>query len=238
METSFIILIILLMSTILAIYKLYKSELNSKNFIICIYLYVLLSLFLVSIIGKYTSTLSIVDLQNTGKMIIIYFILAFSGLCLIFNDIAFVNHIGLLLICISIGLTIGVTYKNSKNINSALIMTSVIVCIFTIIAFCSEKGQLLEFDSWLPYLSHILFAIIIIQLLYSFFYGTNEKFQDIMSWTIVILFIGFILSDTSKIILDSKILNCHTHACINYPKKIVGLLLNYVNIFVNLNSNK
>lgn len=238
LNNTFIILVILLMATMYTIYKMYQTNVNSKNFIICVYLYVLLSLFFVSIIGQYTATLSITNSENVGKMAITYLILAFSGICLILNDNIFVNHFGLLLLCISIGLTIGVTYKNSKNISDALMITGIIVFTFTMIAFSSNENQLLTFDSWIPKLTFLLCVIIIIELLYFVFYGINKNFPTIISGTVVLIFIAFILSDTSKLILDSKSLSCRVHSCINYPEKVVGLLLDYINIFVNLNSNK
>jgi len=238
MNNTVIILVLLLMSTMYAIYKMYKSDVNQKNFIVCVYLYILLSLFFVSIISQYTATLSITDSQNVGKMVITYFILAFSGLCLIYNDDIFVNHFGLLLLCISLGLTIGVTYRNSKNISYALMLTSIIVFTFTMIAFNSNESQLLSFKSWIPKLTSLLCVIIMIELLYFAFYGRNENFNTIMSGTVVLVFVAFILSDTSKLILDSNSLSCQVHSCINYPKRVVNLLLDYINIFVRLNSNK
>jgi FtsH-binding integral membrane protein len=237
-EHMYLILVLLMMAVLYAIYKMYQTEVNSKNFIVCVYLYVLLSLFLITLIGKYTSTLSITESQNVGVIIVSYFIMAFGGLFLIFQDKMFMNHIGLLLLCLSIGLIIGVSFRYANNIRNALILSSIIIFIFTLIAFCSNEEQLLKFKDWLPYLTILLFIIIVAEVGYLFLYGYNENFKKIMNATIIILFLGFVLSDTSKIMLESKNLNCIVHNCINYPKNVVGLLLDYVNIFVRMTSNK
>lgn len=237
-DNVFIILIVLLMATILAIYKMYQTQVNSANFIKCIYLYLLLSIVFITLLSRYTATLPITESQNIGKMIILYFIAAFAGMSLTFINEPYVNHLGLLLLCIGISLTIGVTYRNSKNINEALILTTIIVFAFTLIAFNSNEKQLASFQSWLPSLTSILCLIICIELGYVLFFGINENFNKIMSATVILLFLGFILADTSKLIINSKKLECQVHSCVNYPNKIMGLLLDYLNIFVRMNDYK
>jgi FtsH-binding integral membrane protein len=59
-----------------------------------------------------------------------------------------------------------------------------------------------------------------------------------MSATIILLFSGFVLADTAKLIDKSKYLGCDTHSCVNYPKNATSLLLDYMNIFVNMSNYK
>ena len=237
-DNVFIIFVVLFMATIFALYKIYQTEVTSQNFIRGVYLYILLSIVFITLLSQYTATLSITDSQNVGKMIILYLITAFASLSLIFNNNIYVNHLGLLLLCMSISLTMGVTYKNSKNINEALILTTIIVFGLTMITFSSNETQLLSFTSWLPSLTMILCLVIIVELGYMLFFGINETFHKIMAGTVVLLFSGFILADTAKLMLDSKDLGCVTHSCINYPKNVVNLLLDYINIFVRMNDYK
>ena len=236
-DNVLIIMIVLLLSTLYALYKMYQTQVDSKTFITCIYLYLLLSLTLISILSKYTATLSITDSENVGKMVILYFIIACSGLLFIFNSSPLMNHIGLLLLCISMSLVIGVTYRNSKNISDALIATSFIVLALTLFVFSSNETTLTSFTSWLPSLTSILCLLIIVELSYGLLYGPNEQFYKMASIFTVILFVWFILADTSKLLIESKQLNCQTHSCINYPQKTVGLLLDYINLFTSLNNS-
>ena len=235
MDNVFIILIVLLMSTLFAIYKMYQTKVTGDSFIKCIYLYILLSILFISILTKYTASLSITEAENMGKMIILYFIIGFSGLSLIYGNNPYANHLGLALLCISLSLTMGVIYKKSTNFTDALMMTSVLIFAFTMIVFYSNEKQLISFVSMLTSLTNILCVIIIIMFAYIYFGNKNETFRKILSGATILLFLGYILADTSKILLDSKILNCDVHSCINYPKKTVSLLLDFVNIFVNMN---
>jgi FtsH-binding integral membrane protein len=234
----FIVLIVLLLSVMVAIFNIYKAKVNSMSYLKGIYLYILMAIIFITLLSKYTSKMSITDSQNITKMIILYFISAFAGLCLIYNDKIFVNHLGLALLCFALSLIIGTIFRDSTNIINALIMTSIVVCIFTFIVFNSNEKQLLNFKSWIPYLTLMLFGIIIVDLVGICTLNITENFSNVMSIITVLVFMGFILADTSKILLKSKNLKCLTHECINYPKESISLLLDYVNIFVNMNKYK
>jgi FtsH-binding integral membrane protein len=231
----FVVLIILLMGIMWAIFDLYKRQVDGWTFLRGVYLYIALSVIFVAIIGKYLSGLSITEHENMGKMIVLYFLGAFIGLCMIYSDAMVVNHLGLALLCISIGLVMGVTFRNSTNIVNALVMTSIIIIIFTSIAFFSSEKGLMMFKSWLPYLVGLLVMIIVVDLLGTFAFGGRENFGIFMSYFTVLVFMGFLLADTSKLLIDMKKLGCVKHSCINYPRSAVGLLLDYANIFVNMN---
>ena len=106
------------------------------------------------------------------------------------------------------------------------------------IAFRSSEEILMKMDSWLPTLRWILFAIIIIELSYLLLFGHNDMFYNIMAVIVITLFVFFILSDTSRLLLESKKLECKTHSCVNYPLKSSKLVLDYINIFVRLLKRK
>lgn len=65
-------------------------------------------------------------------------------------------------------------------------------------------------------------------------FGPNETLNNVINGIIVLLFVGIIISDTSKLLVDSKIEMCPDHACINYPLKASSLALDVANIFVRL----
>lgn len=229
----------MLFSTMFLIFKSYSTPLNSKTFLVNIYLYILMAILFVGLTGKYAESLNITNINNVWQMTILYFIMAFGGIYMMTYGELHINHIGFFLMLLALSLIIGVSYKYSTNIIQATTITSIIIAILTMIAFISDEKTLLKMTSWLPNLTIILLGIIIVELGYMFLFDYNAKFSTMMSITVVVLFIFFILSDTSRLILESKNLKCDTHYCVNYPLKSSSLILDYLNVFLRLlNINK
>lgn len=232
-----IILLCMLFVTMFMIYKMYQTKLTSKTFLINIYLYILVGLLFVSFMGMFTKNMEIVEYEHTFKFIIVYFIAVCSGIFLMISDKLFINHIGFLLMLLGLSLIIGSSFKYSKNILQATTITSIIMIVLTIIAFKSPENNLMKMANWLPILLCILVGLIIVELGYIFFVGTNRTFSRVLVLAIVGLFSFFILSHTSNILLKSKKLTCKTHSCVNYPMESSGLLLDFLNIFTALSGN-
>ncbi len=233
-----IILLGMLFTTILLIYKTYQTPVNSKSFIINIYLYVIVALLFIALIGKYTELSNITDVQNMWKMVILYFVLGCTGISMMINDKMFINHVGFLLLLLALSLIIGVSYKYSSNVTQAATITAIIVMILTTIVFMTSEENLIKMKDWLPNLTSILLCIICVELGYMLLFNGDKTFHKIMSVIVIALFMFFILSDTSRLLLESKGIKCQTHSCINYPLKSTSLVLDYVNIFVRLLNNK
>jgi len=79
---------------------------------------------------------------------------------------------------------------------------------------------------------------ILIELGYIIFSDIDETFYKVISTSIIALFGFFVLSNTSKLLIDSKKIECKTHDCINYPLRSINLVTNYINIFVGLLDHK
>lgn len=233
-----IILLGMLFTTIFMIYKTYQTPVNSKSFVINIYLYVIVALLFIALIGKYTELSKITDVENMWKMIILYFVLGCTGISMMISDRMFITHIGFLLLLLALSLVIGTSYKYSSNVTQAATITAIIVIILTTIVFMSSEENLIRMKDWLPNLTSILLCIICIELGYMLLFDGNQEFYKILSVSVIGLFMFFILSDTSRLLLESKNIGCKTHSCINYPLKSSSLVLDYVNIFVRLLNNK
>jgi len=214
-----IILLGMLFTTIFLIYKTYQTPVDSKSFIINIYLYVIVALLFIALIGKYTELSNITDVENMWKMVILYFVLGCTGISMMISDKMFINHIGFLLLLLALSLIIGVSYKYSSNVTQAATITAIIVMILTTIVFMTSEENLNKMKDWLPNLTSILLCIICVELGYMLLFGGNQTFHKIMSVTVIGLFMFFILSDTSRLLLESKSIKCQTHSCINYPLK-------------------
>jgi FtsH-binding integral membrane protein len=232
------IMLCMLLSVVFLIFKSYKTPLDSKSFLVNVYLYVLVAVLFIGLVGKYAESLKITNVENTWKMMILYFIMAMGGIFMMTYKELHLNHIGFLLMLLALSLIIGVSYKYSSNVSQAAAITAVIVSILTMFVFMSSEEELLRMTSWLPNLTSILLGIIIIELGYMFLFDYSMNFHKFMSITVITLFIFFILSDTSRLIMESKNLECKTHDCINYPLKASSLILDYLNIFVRLLNDK
>lgn len=237
-SNEIVLLIVMLFTVVFLIYKTYQTSVTSKTFIINIYLYVLIALLFVAVMGKYTESLKITDANNMWKMTILYFISIFAGMFMIINDKFFINHIGFLLLLLALSLIIGSSYKYSTNITQAATITSIIVAILTMVVFTQSEENLIKMSDWLPKLTWILLIIILIELGYIIFFDIDKTFYKIISTSVIVLFGFFILSNTSKLLIDSKKIECKTHDCINYPLRSINLVTNYVNIFVGLLDHK
>lgn len=234
MNTEIIILLALMFAAIYLIYDIYKQPVNSKDFIVTIYLYVFVALLFIAVTSNYARSLNITNPENSFKLIITYFFLAFVGISMMFSDKFFVNHIGFLLLLLGLSIMISTLTKYADNVSEAIIITAIIVSILTAIVFFSSEESLVRMASWIKSLLWILVCVILIQLGLILFSSNNETFYKIMTVTIIILFGLFVLSDTSRLLLEGQNLTCQTHSCINYPLKSSALILNYVNLFIGI----
>lgn len=225
-----IILFALLLTTICLICGMYKTQFTGKTFIITICLYIIVSLLAVSFIGKYMAQNNI---EFDGwRFILGYFVLAFGGIMIMNNDNLYMSHVGFLLLLLSMSLIVGNSIKHSSNIFNAALITSLIIFVLTAIVFTSSEDGLVKMAGWVHNLVWILLGIILIEIGF-IIYGGNETVHEIITMAGIGLFSFFILSDTSKLLLEAKNSECKFHLCVNYPKKTSRLLLDYLNLFVN-----
>lgn len=234
MTTEIIILLAMMFVAIYLIYDIYQKPVSSKDFIINIYLYVYVALLFIAVVSKYAVSLNLTTPENVFKFIIVYLFLTYVGISMMFSDKFFVNHIGYLLLLLGLSLMISTSTKYSKNAPEAAVITAIIVSILTGIVFFSSEETLIRMAGWIKGLLWILVCVILIQLGYVLFAEWDPTFYKIMTITVLILFGLFVLSDTSRLLLESQNLTCPTHSCINYPLKSSTLVLDYINIFLRV----
>lgn len=234
MNNEIIILLAMMFTAIYLIYSMYQKPINSKDFIVTIYLYVFVALLFIAVVSKYAGSLNITQPENVFKLVIAYFFLTFIGISMMFSDKFFVNHIGYLLLLLGLSLMISTSTKYADNASEAAAITAIIVSMLTAIVFFSSEESLIRMAGWIKNLLWILVCVILIQLGYILFSGGNDTFYKIMTVTVILLFGFFVLSDTSRLLLESQRLTCQIHSCINYPLKASALVLNYLNIFLRI----
>ncbi len=228
------VLLAMMLTAIYLIYENYQKPVNSKDFIINIYLYIFVGLLFIAVASKYVGSSPISNPENAFKLVIMYFVMACAGISMMTSDQFFINHVGFLLLLLAVSLMVGTSTKYSSHVPEAASITALIVFILTAVVYFSSEETLIRMAGWIKNLMWILVCVIIIELGYIFFGGGDRKFYRIMSYTVIVLFGFFILSDTSRLILESKRLTCTTHSCINYPLKASTLVLDYVNIFLRV----
>ena len=137
-------LIIMLFVTVFLIYKTYQTSVTNKTFIINIYLYVLVALLFVAIMGKRAESSNITNPNNVWNMAILYIILGFGGIFMMTKDKFFVNHIGFLLLLLALSLTTGLSYRNSINVVRTATITAIIMAVLTIGVFATSEESLIK----------------------------------------------------------------------------------------------
>jgi FtsH-binding integral membrane protein len=232
-----IIALILLLVSVFLIYKNYQTPVTKKSYIINVYLYIFFSVLFVAIGAKYIASLEMINSNNYWKFLILYLVIGFGSIFVMIQSNFYYNHLGFLLFLLAMSLIIGMSVKNSKNAYQAALITGVIIIILTTLVYISSEERLIQMVSWLPGLTSVLCCLIIFEIIYLFFSKDYSHFW-VFNIMAIILFTFFILSDTSKILLDSKRIQCQTHTCINYPWASSSLVLDYLNMFVNFLESK
>lgn len=236
MKLESVILLGLLLAIMVLIYNMYQTPLDGKSFLTTTYLYVAFAFLFLALLGKYTESLQITDNENMWKMILLYFTLGIGGICMmIMSNSTYGHHTGFILLLSALSLIIGVTYKYSSNVTRAALITGIMVSVITGIVFMTSEDNLKKMGAWSNNLTLALWLVIIGELVYLIIFGgDNDTINKAISIAVIGLFVLFILSDTSKLLLKSKDLQCTNHACVNYPLQSSSLILDYLNIFIRL----
>ena len=240
MKTETIILLGMLLTIMVLIHKVYQMPLNGKTFLINSYLYIIFSFIFIALIGKYTETMPITDRENMWKLVLLYFALGFGGICMmVMSESSVGRHTGFLLLLSGIALVIGSVFKYSSNVFQAAAITAGMVSIITFVIFISSEETLMKMKGWTNTLHWLLWIAIIAELAYILIVGVETPaINSVISMAIIGLFVFFILSDTSELLIKSKNLKCKEHSCVNYPLESSSLMLDYLNIFVRLTNHK
>ena len=127
--------------------------------------------------------------------------------------------------------------KGQNILPKVLLTVSVMFIAMTYFAYTKPLGY---FDSWAPYLFAGLIGVIVAGLSNIIFSDLNsEGFNSrdfIISIVVILLFNGFLLYDTQKIIKEGMVLNTicvgkDNLACADYPEKSMNVILDLMNLF-------
>lgn len=241
--TELIIYFILFLVLIIAIFKNTRSKLTKTNYIINTYLYVIVSLFIFIITNKILekNEIDILDIQQKILPIFILSILLLFGILFTSPSEQLMIHllwVGFIILMSVSGYPIYLLSKKNQTLTKVLLTLAVLLLGLSYIAYNNKLGY---FDKWYNYLFGGLFALIVFQCLDLIFSNpSNEGFNNRIwyySLFAVVLFSGFYMYDTQKLIKEGIVLEkiCKKHLqCANYPLKSLNLYLDIINLFNNL----
>ena len=120
-----------------------------------------------------------------------------------------------------------------------------LIGVVAILSYVAYSQPLDTFNSWGTPLAYILGTVIVIEcfdLIFSSYDNSGFLTRNrIYGWIAVLLFSGFILYDTQKILKNATITTilCDSKnqwKCSDYPSASLGLFLDMVNMFTGLTS--
>lgn len=240
MEDNLLKIFSLFLVFILVCFFIYKkafinNELSCNNYILNTYLYIILSIILVSIIVLSIDRGDINNLKYFQQYywILFIFTIGFLLLTMIISPRQIIlKHLSWLSFICLIGLTMYPIYLFTKMNNvflRTLITTLVIVLGLTAVAF--YKPEMISL-SWGPILITLLVIGIVMRVLNIFLNNnpnTQGKMSYILSYVFIIIFSFLLLYDTKKLQVNAK-------KCIipDYVNESIGIFLDIINLFSNL----
>lgn len=241
--TELIIYFILFLTLILAIFKNTQSRITKNNYIINTYLYVIVSVFIyiitVKILDK--NEVDILDIhQKILPIFILSIILLFGILASSPSDQIMIHllWLGFIILMSVSGYPIYSLSKKTQTLTKVLLTLSILLLGLSFLAYNNKLGY---FDKWYKYLFGGLFVLIVFQCLDLIFSNPQEVLGRTWYYSLfaIVLFSGFYMYDTQKLIKEGIILericNKNKHLqCANYPVKSLNLYLDIMNLFNNL----
>ena len=243
MEDFLLKIFSLLLVFIIISFFIYKKaythdKLTCNNYILNTYLYIILSIIIVSMVVLLIEKQTLHNGGNTqyvSKYFLMIFILTILFLFLTMTidpTKTIMKHLSWLVFICLIGITMFPIYIFTKMNNvflKTLITTLIIVIGLTSVAF--YKPELISL-SWGPILITLLLIGIIMSLLNIFMNKDNvsqNKWSYILSYGFVILFSFLLLYDTKKLQVQAK-------KCVipDYINESIGIFLDIINLFANM----
>lgn len=225
-----------------------ENKLTEKQYVLHTYMYILLGIIISSltweILDNYNGDLKN-EIFSQYKIIAIFIVALLSLFTVILTskDSYVIKNTAWSIFMICIGITSYISYKiNIINgeMQNVLLELIAVVGILSYVAYSQPLGV---FNSWGIPLTYILGTVIIIECFDMIFVTHNKTSlitrNRIYGWIAVLLFSGFVLYDTQKIIINAKNTtdSCNSKnqwECADYPSASLGLFLDLINMFTGL----
>lgn len=242
LSNTSIIIGVSLLALIYMIYSNISKNLTTKSYILTTYMYVF-SAFLFIILLNERNLLP--ELTHSLKIIALCFLSII--LIIVLNSISQKNQV--LKHVVWIGFVACIAMMSKPVVDLAIkqnILNKVLISVgsmFLVMSYLAYTKPLDYFNSWYPYLYTSLIGLIVAQLSNIIFSDLNKPSGFLSrDWYIsvfaVLVFNGFLLYDTQKIIKDGVKLDyiCQGKdnlTCASYPDKSMNIILDLLNLFTS-----
>jgi len=234
-----VVLVISMFTLVVLIWNNTSSPLTMKSYIGTTYMYMMFAILLIALINGplYDSTKKIFDGKLTSAPFAIFMLVLIMLVILRMLPPKYVvlKHIAWLIIVSSFAIIMLPTIERVRDIQGEIIgMVMIMFCVVSYFAWTQDLGT---FDTWYPYLISSLVGIIVFRLL-NYIFGNDNfgKRELIFSGIVVVIFNGFVMYDTQKLIKDGIVLEqvcdgIDNNVCGDYPSASLNLILDVINLF-------
>lgn len=224
-----------------------NENISVRQYIVNTYSFILLGFIITSLVWVASDEYQLFDMNNNiGIKLIATTILSFISLYVVMTtskDSILIKYTAWGVFMVSMGLMTYVTYR--VNIKTNMLTSTIIelLAIVAVLSYIAYVEPLDTFTSWGTPLTYILGTLIVIECIDLFFgdYKSSSFLSRsrIYGWIGVIIFSGFILYDTQKILIDAeKITNtCDSKEqlnCADYASSSLGMYMDIINLFNNI----
>lgn len=234
---TLLLLLLCIIVLVIGIINNTMKLLTTRRFIITNYMYIFVGFLLFLITGEYLDNNNF-DIIKIGERLLPLFILTIILLFGIlmtppqYQSIKHLYWLGFIILLSVSGYPMYKIAKQEKIIYRVLISLAVIFIVMSQIKTDS--------DNYMPYMMACLLSLIVFQsldLIFGSREGITKRFWYYSIFGIV-LFSGFLIYDTNRMVRISKYLEktCNkTHlVCADYPEKSLGILMDLLNLFNQL----
>jgi FtsH-binding integral membrane protein len=224
------------------------EPLSEKQYLINTYMYILLSMVLCFFTWISMDALDI-NFKFSLLQIFTLFIFAIISILVVHMTPArsyLLNNgaWGVFVVCM--GMMTYSTYKINTMTDSLRRVMFELMTIMAVLSYIAYALPLSTFDTYGKPLSYILCTLIIVELIDMLFLSKGENFlirSRIYGCVTVLLFSGFILFDTQKLLKNAKIItklceNKKQLTCVDYPSASSELFLDLLNMFNGLSLSR
>lgn len=229
----------------------YQKPLTENVYIMNTYMYILFALIAISSTVVYLDKCAGIDyIVNNGRM-------HFFGLFILLMTTLFatmmtspenyiIKHLSWLAFLAIIGIMIYPVAKVAMIKGKLWSILSTLAAILGALSFIAFTKPLGKFLTWGNMLTILLLGLIIFEVVDMLFSHPHDIYffnrTRIYSWLAILLFSGFMLYDTQKLILHSKIYqekcrsttNIEQLECVDYPNESLGIFLDIMNLFTSM----
>jgi FtsH-binding integral membrane protein len=230
---------LLILGLIFFIIKQYETELTEKSYVTNTYMYILLALVITALVINVVDRRNLIDVYDSKFFWTLFAVSLISLLGIQFTpeNNQVLKHIAWVVFVITMGISLYPIHKLNQVTNQTTNVLLTLICVVVGLTCIANYYPLGYFKSWEMPLFACLCGLVIFQLFDAFFSTEISPVRSkIYAWITIVLFTGFIVFDTQKVMLNAadmvaKCANQEQLGCVDYPSESLGLFLDILNMY-------